>query len=821
MNFLGDLKYTIRNLISSLGSSSMIVAIMAFGIGISVTMFVFVKGILWNDMGVVNEDRLVNIRWEPDYEAGGTFPRQIRIMDYLDFKKQNQSMESMVAINQHGPSFSYGGDEAYPVRYSAGSVTWDFFELLGVKAQIGRTFIEDDVAPGSEQMVVLSHGLWKEKFGGDPEVINMTGRIEGQPSRIVGIMPEEFATFPTTQRYWRAVSFEREWGADLPRAERTALTVLGVLREGVTTSQAELDFETIASSLAEEYPDSNEKLLSLRIKNYTSDLLDSQTKTLLITLLSCGGMVFLVACANVSNLMLARAARRSFEFAVRNSMGASKWQIMYQVFLDGFALTIVGGLGGLLIAKYGAGYIWNIVQEFGIPFWMKVELDAESIGLAIGAMMLASFLASLIPALRSSRRDSFGLLRDDSRTSSSLYMGKLSKVLVGGQIALALALTTVAVLMIMIRTASASQPSPYDGDKIVTTTLWYGATEGFDTEESIHVFIRNLKTNMVEKGAENLGFYLNGGDGANGFRSAFEHFGESYEDIRFMPEARTITATPEYFQIYELGDVRSGRLFNEMDTADSQPVAIVNSAFVETHYPGEDPIGQQIRFPSRNDEEAEWLTVVGVVPDYIGRSVLGEPASEYATIYRPYRQNFGRWGAVALKIRDDGERWKLPLRLEMAKLAPYTATNDVRTVTEIQAFQQRFFRLIIDMFMVFGLVSFLVASFGLYAVISFSTTQRFREFGIRMALGGRNADIIRTIVRSGLIQISVGVVFGVVLGQVISGLMQQTLDITGLPSMWISAVAAAALVIASSALSLLVPALSAIRLDPIKALRYS
>ena len=819
VDLVRDVRYALRNIVSSPGSSLMVAIIMAFGIGISVTMFVFVKGILWSDMGVVSENRLVVAQWDPDHETGGTFPRDIRIADYDDFKERSESFETLVGAVLHGPSFGFSDEDGYPVRYTASSVTWDFFQLLGVPPLLGRTFIEEDVAPGSEKMVILSYRLWKEEFGGDPEILNRTGHIEGRPSRIIGVMPEEFATFPDVQRYWTAVDFG-EWGAGQPREQRRTLRVIGYLKEGVTIQNAEAELETIAARLADEYPNSNDKLLGLTVRTYREFLLDGQNDSLLYTLLFCGAMVFFVACANVSNLMLARAAKRSFELALRNSMGASKAHIMYQIFLDGILLTTLGGVGGLLVSYLGSGYLSNAMSVFNMPFWVTIEMDTGSVLLAVGVMILAAFLASLVPALRSARRDSFALMRDDSRTSSSLYMGKLSKALVGIQIALALSLTIVATVMVMTRSTLVAQQTPYESDKIVLTSLWFGYAEGFKTPEDVYTFHRDLKSRMIEQGAIAVGYFIGGGDGLNTRRAAFELFGENYASTTSMPEARVIDVSPDYFEVYGLEKTLAGRLFNEFDVEESQKVAIVNKALARTHFGREYPIGRQIRIPANNGTEAEWLTIIGVVENYVSVPVRGESLSAYATIYRPLKQNFFRFSSVAGKFREDGERWIYPFRREMAKLAPYTATNNVMTLEQRDAFGRQYFDLIIDMFLVFGLVSFVVASVGLYAVISFSTTQRIREFGVRMALGGKFADIIFSVVRGGLIQTVLGLFVGLSLGYYITIVMEGELDLRGMPPVWMSSGMAAILVISAAAIAMFVPAIYAARLEPTKALRY-
>lgn len=821
MNILDDLKYALRNIRATAGTSFLAVLIMAFGIGISMTMFAFVKGVLWNDMGFADEDRIVSVNWTPDLESGNTFPRRIRIDDYVDLEKDNRSFETLVGFVQHAPAFNFSGSTSYTEQYQACSVTPNFFDLLGVPALHGRTFEADDIKPGSEKMLVISYGLWQEKFGGDLDVFNRTGRIDGAPSRIVGIMPPEFSTFPANQRYWAAVDFPREWGPENPREKKHQLSVVGLLNEGISYEQAKADLESIASGLAQQHPKSNETLREVRVENYTSSMLDDQAKTLLHTLLACGVMVLFVACANVSNLMLARTARRSFELAIRNSLGASRAHVMYQLFLDGLLLTIIGGVCGLLIASLGSSYIWSVISQFQLPFWFSTEIDASAILVAVGAMFIAAILASFIPAWRCARRDSYALLRDDSRTSSSLFMGKLSKILVGLQIALALSLTIIATLMVTMQSTTSAQERIYEADKIVVATLWYGESTGFPDESHVYTFHREFRERMIAQGAQNVGFFKYGGLGDRGDDRPFELSGETYQNKAAMPEAGVNAVTPYYFDTYGFKNAVAGRLFDRTDTADSQPVAIVNRAFARTYYPNEDPIGKQIRVPNPNDNDAKWLEIVGVVENYVDAPIPGQPWSEYAIIYRPYKQDFFRYASIAAKFPNDGRKWKNAVRKELDALTPDSSPNEIRTVEELQAFNLLFMGLLVNLFIAFGIVSFLVASIGLYAVVSFSAVQRTCEFGIRMALGAEARDIIRSVIRPGLVQSILGLVLGLAIGQALTQVIAASMNITSLPPIWLTFGVGLVLIVGATAFSMLLPAFKAAKLDPVKALHHN
>gem|GEM_PF-1593376 len=826
LNLIRDLRYTSRSISSTKGSSILVVVIMAFGIGVSMTMYSFVKGILWNDIGFADEDRIVSVYWDRNPNGTGEDRRAIRIDDYFDFVERNEALESLVAYRQNNPSFVFGGADAIPENHPAASVTPNFFDLLKIPAIHGRTFVPEDAG---QHAVVLSYSFWQSRFDGDLDVIGSPGRIAGRPASIVGIMPPEYSGFPTNHEYWVAADFPNDWGPQNPRGQKRGLNVIGFLKEGISYQQAEANLETIASQLAEEYPNSNDDLREVRIRNYNEDILNEQNKNLLYLLLFCGAVVLFVASANVSNLMLARAARRSFELSIRNALGASKAHIMYQVVLEGFLLTLAGGAGGLFIAAYGSRYIWNTISDINAPFWWHVGIDFTSILVAIGAMAIASLAASFFPALRCARQDSFTMLRDDSRTSSSLFMGKLSKVLVGLQISLALALTIVAIVMASIQYAVISQKITYDPDKIVTASYWFGETNGFRQESDVDTLRRNVRESMLGLGAQGIS-YISGGGGLAGRNAnrSFEKSGEQYEDVSEMPVAGTIGVSPDYFSIYGLNTEVTGRLFSATDTKESQPVAIVNRAFAQIHFPQSDPLGKHIRFPSGGMQDPSWLEIVGVVETYASEPLPGENLNDYAIIYRPFSQSFdplppGRMFfqsiTITAKFRENSVQWMETLRREVAKHAPFATPRAFGSLREQQSLERRFTNLIVELFLAFGGISFLVASIGLYAVISFSAAQRIREFGVRMALGGQAKDIIYVVVRAGIIQSIAGLILGIILGQLLITQIAQAMNITGLPEIWKTSGAATILILATALFSMLVPAIKSTRINPVTALR--
>ncbi len=823
MDLIRDIGYSLRNMRATPGSSILVVLIMAFGIGISMTMFTFVKGMLWSNMGFPDEDRLIDVKWGINLKADRTGPHPIRVDDYLEFEKYHRTLEYLVGFSSYTPGFRLAENSDYPEKIRGSAVASNFFNLLGVSALYGRTFGPEDVVPGGERLIVLSYEFWQSKFGGELDALNATVYIGAAPCRVIGVMPPEFSTFPLNSNYWRGVDIDTEWGVGQPRQRRAMLSILGLKKEGVSDEQVEADLEAIAERLAEEYPESNEYLRDVQAQNHGKGQLHGEERNLLYALLFCGVLVLLVACANVSNLMLVRAARRSFELATRNALGASRAHIMYQVILDSFLLTAIGGIVGLFVASYGSDYIWSIYAplDADLPFWWDVEIDVATICVAIGAMIIAALGGSFVPALRGARRNSFALLRDDSRTSSSLYMGKLSKVLVGLQITFALSLTIVATVMVLVQYAAVSQEKIYDRDKIALGFLWLSGPL-YKEKESYLSYQRNLRERMIEKGAENVCFLAAGSKslGEVWWWNRFEKAGESYGDPTAMPEASVLDVSPEYFDVFGFKRAFAGRLFSHADTEGSETVVIVNRAFVETHFPHRtSPIGEQIRVQPIEGRESGWARIVGIVENYVDKPLPEESWSDYAVIYRPFAQNLVPWVTAAAKFGEDARPWTTTLHREMGKLAPDNAFNQVRSVRDEMAFEESFNRLIVKLYAFFGVITFLVASIGLYAVVSFSAGQRVREFGVRMALGAHSKDIIYSVAKTGVVQALAGLVLGVLVGQMLAQHLSKSMNLVGLPPVWITSAIAVILILTTTAISMLAPSVKAARLDPVKALR--
>ncbi len=814
MNLLKYVTYAFRNIAGAKGNSALIVVIMAIGLGISITMFSFAKGILWNRIDIDPEDTLAHVSWIPINNQG----RSIHVHDYMAIRDGNQSFAKMAAFFFDSPSFNYPAGGGIVKTYDSAAVTPNFFNVIQQRPLHGRLFMPDDVAAGAERAIIISHEVWHEQFNGEQKAFEAAITCNGIPSRVVGIMPAGFA-FPGSTQVWWATEFD--WLKERDRGTGLAMQVIGKLKPGIAYEQAELDINRIASQLAQEFPQSNKDKTRVEVMSFRKNMHGQFLQRMLLALLAGGALVLLVTCANVSNLMMAHSARKSFELATRNALGASKLHIVSHVMVGGFILIGLGMIGGLVIADFGTIYIWQILGNFSLPYWWNVEVDTATVITALVAMLLAGVVAMLLPVMQATRKDSYELLRDDSRTSTGVAFGALSRILVGFQITIATTLMIAALFNYITQANQNKRDFSYDMDEIVSALVWFNRSAGFQEEESVFAYRRNLEQRLKSQGAASVSLTSGETLGLYGANRSFEIAGESYDRIEDKPTSRTLSVTTEYFDTYELGPVESGRLLSLRDTKDSKPVAVVNRAFVEAYFPGKNPVGMEIRIHEPGGQMSDWTTIVGVCQNVVNDPAPGESISDIAFIYRPLRQSFQRGLQIIARADSNGHQLITPFAKAMTDLNPdMPSKRDIRTNTDNREFYDLFPNLLVKLFGAFGIASFVVAGIGLYGVVSFSTAQRTREFGVRMALGALRGDILKSVAKKGALETIIGLLLGSAAGYAVILLLNSFFNNGSMASPVSTYLIVIPLILLALIIAMLNPVLRALRLDPNKALRH-
>ena len=780
-----DLRYGFRMLVKTPGASTTVLVALSLGIGLSALTFTLIKGGLLTSLPFEDGDRIVRISRE----------------DYPMWSSRQRSFENIGAGEMSTVTLAVEGYASEP--FASASVTPSLLQLLPAEPALGRAFTEEDAAPGAPAVIIVSHDIWRSRLGSDPGALGRTVRVNGRPAQIVGVMPEGFG-FPWNQQVWSPLHI------DLFRdgAAQESRFVVGRLREGVSVKAATQELRAIAREIDRNKPNVVDPE-SVGVANYTDLFGGSGSAIMAALMLGVAFMVLLVACANVANVLLARAVDRSREVAIRQAIGASRFHITAQLLAEISILAAAGAAGGVAIAFIGTRFIEAIVPP-GMPYWIDFRVEPSVIGFVVIVAVLAALMAGLMPALQASRSNTHELLKDDARGSSSFRLGRIMRRLIGVEMAVSFVLLVLAGLFIKSALNFRANDFAFEPQGVYTARIRVPeikyaepaararyAEELRQTVSGLpQVADAALATDVPGVGTSAvIPVALEGtaGDGTEGF------------------DTRSIIVTPGFFTLFRASLI-AGRDFDVRDRVGSLPVAIVNEAFARKHYPN-GALDRRIRY-SAADGKQEWLTIVGVTPDLMAGGV--EPDIREA-IYLPMAQNPQSELMIIARPRRDFSSLTAPIREAMAALDSDVALYSVlplQRVIDLANSQYTWFSLI---FVISGGVALFLAALGLYGVMAFWVTRRTREIGVRMALGGQRRDIIRLVLSQAMSQTSIGLLAGVVMAVPAGWLLRSALFGVA-PHDPIVFGSILAVLIAAALLGCWLPAHRATRMDPLKAL---
>lgn len=800
-----ELRYAARSLMREPGLAAIAIVALALGIGLTTIMFSIVYGALHRGLPFEGADRLVHLsraNLPADIERMG-----VPIHDFVDWRERQRSFEELGAFYMGTVNLRWG---ERPERFEGAFLSANALEILSVAPVLGRDFGEEDTRPGAPLTVLLGYELWQDAFEGDRSVLGRSLTVNGETAQVIGVMPQGFH-FPIQEEVWVPIRLDP---VALPRGEGSTLDVFGKLEKGAGIDGAVAEFSDIAAQLAAEHPETNEGVTPV-IRPFTEIFISEQERSLLYAMLVTVLLVLLIACANVTNLLLVRASGRTRDVAIQTAMGASRSRVMARMLAESTVLAVLGAVAGTGVAWIGIRAFRRAIATVEIPFWMAFELDAPILLFVAGVTVLAAALAGVLPAIRATSANVSGILKDESRGSSSLRIGRLSRGLVVAEIAMSLALLVGSGLMIRSVLVLQNQDHPYPTEQVFTARIGI-FEERFPDPAARLRFWRAIEERVaaipgVRDATLMTALPAVGSSGGN-----VQIEGTSYAADRELPFARWALATPGFTEALEIRVLR-GRAFSELDGADAPPVAIVNESFERTHFPGESAVGRRIR---RGDLDTDdpWREVVGVVPDL---DMEGFPNEEEAPdgFYIPLAQSDARF--LSLAARTDGSPLSLTPEVRRAVLEVDTDTPIywVGSLQDRIDEQNWFFGVFGTLFAVFGAAALFMASVGLYGVMSFSVGQRVQEVGIRMALGAEGGRVLRMILTQGLGQIGLGVVLGLGLSVfVVNGLQLLVVDANHWDPRTYGVVLS--VLVATGVAAILVPALRATRIDPMEALRY-
>lgn len=803
---LHDLRFALRMIAAHRWFSLAVIATLALGIGINTTVFTLVNAVLFKPVPIPGGDRIVTVANQnlakPTQRSGISWP------DYLEYRSQNRTFEGLEAL-RHGQSvISEPGNP--PERFNMAHVTPGLFTLIRTPPIVGRGFTAADGTAGAEAVVLLGHGVWQKRYGGDPAVVGRAVRINGKPATIIGVMPERFK-FPSNEEFWMALVPS----PDLEKRENRNLNLFGLVRPRTSVADAHADLRVISGRLAAEHPDTNKEFGSL-VRTFHDTYNGDQIRSVFLMMLGAVAFVLLIACANVANMMLSRALARGREIAVRAAMGATRWQIVRQMLVESVLLSALGGLLGLGLAAGGVHAFDLATQDVGKPYWIHFEMDWRAFGYFAAISVLSGILFGLVPALRASRVDLNTAMKDGTPGGGS-HRGRLTAALVVFQFALTVVLLAGAGMM--MRSFFAVQAlNPFVRPEHFFTArlqLPEGKGEAYETPLARSQFYDKLLPELRALPGVTEVAVTSHLPGLGATQRDIEIEGVPVPDPKQRPRASLVVQTAGYLSAIGL-PLLQGRDFAETDGDNGKEAAVVTRGFAAKHWPDEPALGKRFRF-IQNDKPGAWIAVVGVSADLVQEA---QDRAAPPLVFITYRQEAWGWMGLVLRTASDPGALAAPVRAAVQKIDQDLPLFDVRTLTTALERQRWFLVVFGTLFLSFALTGLLMASVGIYAVVAQSTGRRTREIGIRMALGATARNIARMVLARGLGQLGLGLVLGLGGAFGATTLLAQTrLVVQVSPGDPLVFVSITVLLIAIGLFACWLPARKAARIAPTEALR--
>jgi putative ABC transport system permease protein len=794
---LTDMRYGLRQLTKTPGFTIVAVLTLAVGIGATTAIFSVINGVVLRPLPFAQPERLVRVlELVPQYGRFAVAPA-----NFLDWRERNRVFERIAAYN--GGTETYVGSDG-PERIPMAFVSWDTFELLGVRPALGRGFDKREDAPKQNTVAVLSHGMWQRRFGGDPGAVGRTITLSGTPVTIAGVMPAGFY-FPTRNvEYWRPIALNP---ANAPRGAHY-IAVIARLKPDVSVVQSGADMRTIAQQLAAQYPDASGGESAEVVE--MQELIVGPVRPMLMTLLAAVALVILIACANVANLLLVRASVREKELAIRAALGAGRRRLVVQMICESIVLALAGGACGVVLAYLAIAPIQTLGAG-SVPRVAEITIDRAVIAFALAATIATGLLFGLAPAWQAARGNVGAALKDTGRSTVSARSHRLRAALLVGEVALSLVLLVGAALLLRSFSRLTNVDPGFEADRVLSFAVALPATTYPRAQHVTAFFDRLLERLRTLPGVE-----------AAGMVQQIPIRGDYVLSVMIdrrppvrpseAPSANYRVVSPGYFKALGI-PVRRGRDFTARDdTATAPKVALVDEAFVQRHFPGEEPLGRGLDMGNGTDGYYEIVGVVGNVRHE------GLGAAPHPTMYVPYTQDPFSMMTVMVRTSGNPEAFAASARQAVREIdgnLPAFAIAPLTSVITESVAQRRFTMLLIALF---ALVALFLAAVGLYGVVAYAVSQRTQELGLRMAIGAQRGDVLRMVLGNGMKLALIGVVIGLggalALAKYTSSML---FEVTPFDP-W-SYAATAALLLAVAALACYMPARRATTVDPVVALR--
>lgn len=812
-NFFRDLRYSARTLLRSPAFTAVAVLSIALGIGANTSVFSVINAVLLKSLPYKDPNSLVLIWGDSQTSPILKGRNQVSATDVADYRAQSTSFEDVTTYAGWYPIMSGDGAQVEAERVPGIQVGDGFFKIMKAEAMLGRVFNINDQIEGQDRVIVLGHSLWRNRFGSDPNVVGKTIQLNSRPYTVVGVTGPDLHPLPTTLvapqgQFYRPVA---EAYDDSQRDGRH-LRSIARLKPGVTIQQAQAEMEGIAQRLEREHPITN-KNYGAQVVSITEDTVGGLSRTLAMVF----GAVFfvlLVACANVANLLLARATARQKELTIRAAIGAGRWQLVRQLLTESLLLSILGGVLGLLLATWSLG----IMETFGAkinPMFTDLDIDLRTLGFSFALSILTAFIFGLAPALQVSKPNLTNSLKEGGRGSGGGVRNRLRSGLVISEIALTLILLVGAGLLLKTVMRITQVDKGFNSNNILTMSIGLPAAKYPKPENSIQFYQQ-----VTDRIGALPGVSAAGITSVMPLSSNFDGRGLAVEDHpRPRGEEFSVdlyVTTPGYLKAMEIPLLR-GRALTEADRKESGKVALINNTMANALWPDRDPLGRRIRFSGDDGSEAQaWRTIVGVVSDVSQYSLDQKPPMQ---IYLPHAQFPTSFNTIVVKTRGDPNAFTAAVKNEIRAVDKDQAVFNIATLEELlgeSILVRRFLMLLLS---VFAAIALILAGIGIYGVMSFVVTQRTQEMGIRIALGAQTRDVLKLVLKNGMALAIIGVIVGMVSAFALTRLLKSVLfGVTTTDAATFAVVPIG--VIAVVLLACYLPARRASKVDPLVALRY-
>lgn len=803
-----DLLFAFRQMVKRPGFTAVVVLTMALGIGANAAIFSVLDAILLRPLPYDHPEQLIKV-WSRF--AGIGLPNDqnwVSAPEFRDFQQLNRSFSDLAAIGSGSVNLGVKGS---PQRVVGASVSPSLFPMLGVQPLIGRSFLSEEAQPGRDHEVVLSYGLWRRVFVANPKVVGSTIDIDGVPMSVVGVMPAGF-TYPDQTEIWGPLAFSPD---DLSENNRGShgLEVLGRIKPGLSFAQVKSDMDRVAKTMIEQHQSYPYDKFGFGI--ILHPLLEEtvgDVKTSLLLLMAAVGVVLLIACANIANLMLARSTERQQEMETRMALGASNWRLVRQLLTESIALASVGGFVGLAITPWALRGLVVLATQ-SLPRAVHTSIDARALALTAVVSLATGILFGLTPALQAGRKKSFDGLKG-GRSTEGRRPKRLRATLVICETAFTLLLVAAAGLLLRSFAQLLKVDPGFRPDGVLTLRVALPDAVYSKPEQ-----VRGFYNDLLDRVQRLPGVQFAGavsalplsGQGGSG-TTTIDTQSVPMEDA--TPEADQRVVTPDYFRAMGISLVR-GRFFETRDSDTAPPVVIIDESLAQTYWPNQDPIGKRLHMGDRQSK-VPWDTVIGVVRDIRNRTLEARSRVE---VYWPENQRPS--GGMTLAVLASGNPMNLvpTIQREVSTIDPDLPVYRVRTMTEVMGDSLERRRLSLILLAVFAGLALLLAGVGIYGVTSYGVAQRQMEIGLRMALGADRGQVMRMMIWHGMATVAFGLGLGVILALSLMRLMSGLLFAVRIYDPL--ALGGAALLLAAAAFfAIFIPARRATKVNPMIALRY-